>query len=299
MQLPCDEFLWNADKASDWIKGFEGQQEYDGFLQTLKIFLDCRRQPPALSPLCCTLVLHGLISIGLDLQERSSSDGSSQAETAAKQDKLLQGFEVWRRQFVQLGQILVEPWYERIMAMYHIGYIVLHTSIHNLLAVAGDRRLSARNVNDYYRVKQEMQQWASLPSAQIATWHSLRILLPYLSRPQVYSQELYVTWCTYVATLVCWAYGHLSPPPLDANGLPEVTEEEDFMWDPYPDMRMYLEQMDTATWQRLGQVRLYKSKTGGLLSVVSSAMESTRWGLVKESHEILKRLHPTRSARGV
>ena len=223
--------------------------------------------------------------------------------------------------------------------MYHMAHIALHTNRQDLLVAAGDRRFYRRNnSNDFYRARRELQQWASMPSAQLATWHAVQILLRYLSSSQGYHQDLYVSWSTYVATLVCFTYGNTSPlsisPSPDNNsinnannsngnnnnmvvvgggggggrggqggqgqGQSDPSAEEDsqeglgpvpVVWDLEQDMRAYLQVMNTDSWESLGRVRrAQKRRTQGLLAVVRNNMKLTRWGLVQEGLEILKRL---------
>lgn len=63
------------------------------------------------------------------------------------------------------------------------------------------------------------------------------------------------------------------------------------VWDLEQDMRAYLQVMNTDSWESLGRVRrAQKRRTQGLLAVVRNNMKLTRWGLVQEGLEILKRL---------
>ncbi|KAA8905378.1 hypothetical protein FN846DRAFT_10590 [Sphaerosporella brunnea] len=290
LQLPCEEFLWHASTPSEWIERLGGAQEGQGFLETIRIFLDVRREPPALIPLSMMLILHGLVTVGLDLQRRASPMAVDASDLAVKQESLERGLESWRSQFDELmPQVLVQSWYQKGVLMYHMSNIALHTNRTNLLAATGDRRFFRRNSNDFYMAKQELRQWMSSPSAQLATWHSVQILLSYLGTSQVYNQDLYVSWSTYIATLVCWAYGQS-----------EAAESEDPVWDLEQDMRLYLQQMSTETWENLGHVRRqYKGRTAGLIAVVRDTMKLTRWGSVQEGLEILNRLGVQRGIKSV
>jgi hypothetical protein len=290
LQLPCEEFIWHASTPREWIERLGGAEEGQGFLENIKIFLDIRRAPPALTPISLVLVLHGLVAVGLDLQRRSSPITTDANDSAAKQARVARGLQIWRDKFNELmPQILVPSWYQKGLLMYHMSNIALHTDRANLFAAAGDRRFFRRNSNAFYMAEQELQQWISGRSAQLATWHSVQILLRYLNTPQVYQQDLYVTWSTYVATLICWAFGQS-----------EVVEQEDPVWNLEQDMRTYLQQMNTDTWENLGHVRRqYRRRTAGLLAVVRDTMNLTRWGSVQEGLEILKRLGVPRGMKSV
>ncbi|KAL0634638.1 hypothetical protein Q9L58_006431 [Maublancomyces gigas] len=300
VHLPCEEFLWNADSSHEWVGYLDGQMEHSYFLETLRIFLDPKRQLPVLSPLSSMFVLHGLISVGFDLHRRSSPIGPSPEETSAKQARLLRAYEKWATYYdINVSPHLSQVCNNQNMVMYHSAYITLHTNIHNLITIAGDSRIFKRNSerSDYYRAKMELQQWAGSPAAQLATWHAVQILVRSLSRTQLYLDHFHVPWSMYVATLVCWVYGQLSSPTAAGpGGVPQISEEE-VIWDAHQDMRVYLQQMSTDSWEDLTHARGQR-RTNGLLTVVRSTMEGFRWGLIQESVEVLKRLNPSRTVKG-
>jgi len=291
LQLPCDEYLWSANSPSEWLERIDSAQLGQGFLDTLKIFLDGRREPPALTPFSLVLVLHGLIAVGLDLQRRTSPVSADADESATKQARISHGLEIWRGQFeVLMPQVLLQAWYQKALLMFHMSHISLHTNRQVLLAAAGDRRFFRRNSDDFYRAKHELHQWLALPSAQLATWHAVQILLRYLSSAQTYQQDLYVTWSTYLAALICWAHGQSEVSDQQQQ------QDESVLWELEQDMRIYLQQMNTDTWEDLRHVRRqYKTRTKGLLAVVGDTMKMTKWGLVQEGLEVLKRLRDQKS----
>ena len=294
LHLPCEEYLWNAETPAEWYDGLDGLPESLGFLDTLKIFFDCRRQPPALAPFNAVLILYGLVAVGLDLQK---SAPPSVDDMTSKQGKLSRAFEIWRGQYETLmPQVLTQQLYQRVVLIYHMAHIALHTNQRDVLAVAGDRRLSKSDPDDFYRAKQEVQQWVNLPSAQIAAWHAVQILLRYLSSPHDHRDDFYSCWSSYIAALICWAYGHLSPPNLGPGGVMEVEDEP--YWDLQQEMRIYLQQMNTETWESLAHVRRHKRRTGGLLAVLGDSLKLARWGLLQDSLAILKGLGLARTVKG-
>lgn len=290
-QLPCEEFLWNADTPGEWLGKLEGLQEGLGFQETVKIFLDGRQEPPPLSPLNMALVLHGLISIGLDLQQRRSSPiGANPDDTASRQARLSRGFQIWRGNFESLmEQVLAPAINQKVLLMYHMAHIALHSNRQDLFTAAGDRRFFRRGSNDIYRAKQEVQEWAHLPSAQLATWHAVQILLSFFrSGAQICHQDFYASWSTYVATLMCWAYGQLSGSPLAGVDSEDVGERG---WDLEREMGIYLQQMNTNSWEQLAHIRQQdRRRTNGLLVMVRDAFELARWGVIQEGMEVLGRL---------
>lgn len=299
VHLPCEEFLWNADSSHEWVGYLDGQMEHSCFLETLRIFLDPKRQLPVLSPLSSMFVLHGLISVGFDLHRRSSPIGPSPEESSAKQARLLGAYEKWATYYdINVSPHLSQVCNNQNMVMYHSAYISLHTNIHNLITIAGDSRIFKRNSErtDYYRAKMDLQQWAGSAAAQLATWHAVQILVRSLSRTQLYLDHFHVPWSLYVATLVCWVYGQLSSSTVGPGGIPQISDDE-VIWDAHQDMRVYLQQMSTDSWEDLAHARGQR-RTNGLLTVVRNTMEGFRWGLIQESVEVLKRLSPSRSAKG-
>lgn len=273
--------------------------EHSSFLETLRIFLDPKRQLPVLSPLSSMFVLHGLISVGFDLHRRSSPIGPSPEETAAKQARLLRAYEKWATYYdINVSPHLSQVCNNQNMVMYHSAYISLHTNIHNLIITAGDGRIFKRNSerDEYQRAKFEIQQWANSAAAQLATWHAVQILVRSLSRSQLCLEHFHVPWSMYVATLVCWVYGQFSSSAI-GGGVSQAPDDE-VIWDAHQDMSHYLRQMSTENWEDLAHVRGQR-RTAGLLVVVRSTMEGIRWGLIQESVEVLKRLSASRTVKGV
>lgn len=297
-QLPCEEFLWNSETSADWAGFIQGQPEYPGFLEMLKMFLDPRKQLPAMTPLNSVFILLGLISVGFDLYRRSSPVAPSPEDTAQKQTKLLRAFETWRRHFESImSQSIVQHWYHKMMLIYHAAYISLHTNLRSLLSVSSDYRFLRRNSNtstDMYQAKRELQQWAVTPQARLATWHAVKILIICLDRSQIFEELLY-PWAMYISTLCCWAYGHFSPSTVGPAVMPG---EDEAMWDAHEDVRQYLQQMNTESWEGVLHVGAPRRRTSGLLSVVRGAMDGSRLGLIRESIEVLKRLTVSRSVKG-
>ncbi|RPB17168.1 hypothetical protein P167DRAFT_531429 [Morchella conica CCBAS932] len=293
--LPCEEFLWNANTSQEWVGYLDGQMETLSFLETLRIFLDPKRQLPVLSPLSSMFILHGLISVGFDLHRRSSPIGPSPEETAAKQSQLLRAYEKWATYYnINVSPHLSQITSDQNMVMYHSAYISLHTNIHNLITTAGDSRIFKRTSerDEHQGAKFEIQQWANTAAAKLATWHAVKILVRSLGRPQLYLEHFHVPWSMYVATLVCWAYGQFSS---SAIGPGVQASEDEVIWDAHQDISHYLRQMNTDNWEDLVHVR-GQTRTAGLLTVVQGSMEGIRWGLIQESVEVLKRLNAPRKS---
>ena len=303
-KLPCAEFLWSASTSQKWADSLDGQLDYPSVHEMLKMFLDSRWNPPLLPPLSSILLLNGLISIGLDLQRMSATtislhiEDHSPRKLQAKLQCILHGLETWRKQFDNgAGSVLIQPWYHRARIMYHMAYIQLNTNIHYILDCVGDTRfMEAGNSKDpapFPMIKQELQQWVKVSASDLSTWHAVQILILYLGGPQLHEQDIYVSWCTYLATLVCWVYGELAPSVYQNaqdQGLWEVEPEDS--------LKAYLDTMNTGTSAGLAQLSYKKqalrSRTAGLLVVVSNVLEVNRWKRIKDGVEVLRTLQAAR-----
>lgn len=74
--------------------------------------------------------------------------------------------------------------------------------------------------------------------------------------------------------------------------------EDEPYWDLQQEMRIYLQQMNTETWEGLAHVRRHKRRTGGLLAVLGDSLKLARWGLLQDSLAILKGLGLARTVKG-
>lgn len=309
VHLPCNGHIWALDTHTEWNNGLDGQPESISYLEALRSYINPRREPQALTPFSASLILYGLIALGLDLQRLQPPGfmvAPSPSDITSKRDKLLRGLELWRRQFdTLLGSILVEPWYHKVLSTYHMGIVVLHTPLKYLLASAGDFRLT-RDTSDeiVYRAKQELQMWIASPNySQLATWHAGQILMRYMDRSELYHHELFHSWLAYVATLVCWAYGQMLPrvPPglgqdhHHHNHHQQQQQDSIMLWElqqaPHEAASLWLQRMGPPRWQDLIHVNSeYCRRTEAVLMVFGEVLGGSRWRLVKDGGEVLKRI---------
>lgn len=316
VHLPCNGCIWALDSPEDWHNGLDTQSESISYLEALRSYNDPRRQPQVLTPFSASLILYGLISLGLDLQRRNAPGlmaAPLPSDLTSKRDKLLRGLEVWRQQFEGLlSPILVEPWYHKVLSTYHMGIIVLHTPLKYLLASAGDFRLTQdmnQHISDeiVYRANQEMQMWISNPEySQLAVWNAVQILIRYLERSNIYHYEQLHSWFAYVAALVCWAYGQFGQNhQIHHHSYQQQQQPDDTIMmlelqqNPHNATRFWLQRMDTPKWQDLVHVsHRYCRRTEAILMVLGDILGGSRWGLVKEGGDVLKRLAMSSSHGG-
>ncbi|KAF8471156.1 fungal-specific transcription factor domain-containing protein [Kalaharituber pfeilii] len=293
-----EEVLWDADCASDWLNSVDTQADQPTFLGVLRIFFDQKKQIPHISPLASLFILHGLISVSLDLKR------SKQRNTVAgieKQARLLQAYEKWRQHYEKTVAIhLRSPCHNKIMVMYHMAFVTMHTNLHLLYTVAGDTRLFSRSTEriDYYHAKNELDQWANSPTGQLATWHAIQIIVRMRSEAALVREQLHMPWMQYIALLMCWVYGSLSKSPL--AGQPD-DGSTDYFWDAsvaQQDIQAYLQQMNTRTWQELAHARNFRG-TAGLIAVVKQSWDALglRWGLLDQAAEVLRNVVSSRNLK--
>lgn len=103
-------------------------------------------------------------------------------------------------------------------------YLALHhTPLHDLLAIAGDTWIFGQKVTPpsaFHDAQLRLKTWSSSVSAAQATHHACRILSLELCRSCSHERNYYEDglgfmsryWSLYIATLICWAFGHRYQP---------------------------------------------------------------------------------------
>jgi len=286
-----EEVLWDSDCASDWLTRVDTQADQPTFLGVLRIFFDQKKQIPHISPLASVFILHGLISVSLDLKR------SKQCHTDAgieKQARLLQAYERWRQHYEKTVAIhLRSACHNKIMVMYHMAFVTMHTNLHHLYVLAGDTRQFSRSTEriDYYHAKSKLTQWANSPTGQLATWHAIQIIVRMLGEPAMVREQVHMPFMQYIALLVCWVYGSLSSSPLAGH---VDNNSADLLWDPQAaqaEMQAYLQQMNTRTWQELAHARSF-GRTAGVMALVKNSWDAMglRWGVLDQAGEVIRNI---------
>ncbi|KAI5788909.1 hypothetical protein DFH27DRAFT_214434 [Peziza echinospora] len=309
-----EEVLWDSNCASDWITCVDTEAEVPTFLGVLRYFFDEKKPLPHLSPLASVFILHGLISIALDLKKNRLRNPEGAIE---RHGRILQAFERWRQQYEKTVAIhLRSPCHNKIMVMYHMAFVAMHTDIRTLLIVAGETRVFTRDSNnntsphqqqqqqriEFYHAKNEMTAWANSPNGQLATWHAVQILLRLLGEPALVREQVHLPWMQYLSLLICWAYGNLLTNHLAPQGIIDDNGNNNMlMWNSQAaqqDMQAYIEQMNKRSWQELTNARGVR-RTTGLIMTVKENWEGIHWGLLQQSSEILRTLAARNSKVGI
>jgi hypothetical protein len=94
-------------------------------------------------------------------------------------------------------------------------YIAIsYTPLYDLLAVAGDTWVFGHKATPppaFHTSQAQIGSWSSSLAAAYATHHACKILSLALSQPEGTSRFLSDYWGLYVASLICWAFGHSYP----------------------------------------------------------------------------------------
>lgn len=210
--------------------------------------------------------------------------------------------------------------------LYHLGHIAIQVDMPDLCILAGAKVLLGRVItkSDYERVHNKMKAWVVTASARHAVHYSIRYLKLTLFDPELRQSSessrrpssqlwdaqfrgnviapdvvLIRPWVMYFSALVLWAYGYLLDGPLYPfpeniykprvleSSIPQQTSKQ--VREMEHDAKTYLHSMGRfAHPNGLQNVPNGRNKVAGLLGVVLTALESSRWELL---HEARSRLH--------
>jgi hypothetical protein len=325
LPLPCDEALWNATNSAE-VGRIEASLQSNGvkpisFLEGLKRTLNGLEVRT--NSFGRTILMAGLLSVSWHMNQRDlqvNSLGVSQA--LGGRDKwrgsLTRAFDSWRDDFDKSMKRVSEntpgPYgyqekqeeslvFQGRTALHHLAHMAMHVDIVDCQIFARAKRLLGRTIGsqDLNSAQRRMKDhWAPSAKARDATWYALeflqKVLLPEKSNPDFansyedpkleYSARddplLNRPWVLYFAALIVWSYGYALEGPC-TTPIPATTDLDAQI----RDMRSYL--------RALGSFRSpedLKNKTGfngcgGLLMVLRTTFEKTRWELLHEAALLL------------
>ncbi|KAH6674073.1 hypothetical protein B0J14DRAFT_653390 [Halenospora varia] len=188
---PCPESLWNARTAIEW-QTLQSEHVYEQ--RPFNLDLDLSQQPLLESPFSQTLLICSLTTQFPTRQEPIYSNHFNPRLLASGLGNLTAHFPT---------NLLAQTY----LALYH-------TPLLDLLAIAGDTWIFSQKVTPPAKFRdalRRLKSWSTSPAAAQATIHSCHILSLRLSRLYEDSHQpdfLSDYWSLYVATLICWAFGH-------------------------------------------------------------------------------------------
>jgi hypothetical protein len=323
LPLPCDEALWNATNSTE-VGRIEANLHANGvkpisFLEGLKRTLN--GQEVRTNSFGRTILMAGLLSVSWHMNQRDlqvNSLGVSQA--LGGRDKwrgsLTRAFDLWKTDFdrslilhqdsIPTPYIYSEKKEENAIfqgrtVLHHLAHMAMHVDIVDCQIFARAKRLLGRTIGtqDLNSAQRRMKDnWAPTAKARDATWYALRflctVLLPeesshtarFEDAPFTYAARddilLNRPWVLYFAALIVWCYAFALEGP-SATPVPQTYEFDDQV----RDMRAYLRRFGgVGSPDDLKALRGFNGCTG-MLMVLQSVFEKTRWELLHEAALLL------------
>jgi hypothetical protein len=325
LPLPCDESLWNATNSAE-VGRIEANLHANGvkpisFLEGLKRTLN--GQEVRTNSFGRTILMAGLLSVSWHMNQRDLQVNSLGVSHAlGGRDKwrgsLTRAFDLWKTDFdrslarqtetTPTPYIYSERKHEGIVfqsrtVLHHLAHMAMHVDIVDCQIFARAKRLLGRTigVQDLNSAQRRMKDnWAPTAKARDAAWYALRflctVLLPEESTSGIHSnlsdshfdysarddELLNRPWVMYFAALIVWCYGFAMEGPTTTPAPAADDFEAQVL-----DMRRYL--------RRLGSVRTPEdlktirgvNECGGMLLVLRTVFEKTRWELLHEAALLL------------
>lgn len=326
LPLPCDEALWSANNSAE-VGRIESSLLAKGvkpisFLEGLKKTLN--GQNVRTNSFGRTILMAGLLSVSWHMNSRDlqvHSIGISQAVLGRDKWKgtLTRAFDLWKQDYDRSLAPSSDPTpgpyistnhtddnvvFQSRIVLHHLAHMAMHVDIVDCQMFAQAKRLLGRAIGsqDLSRKQRQMKDnWAPTARARDATWYALQflctVLLPegvvnpnmqghIMDPPFMYSARddplLNRPWVLYCAALIVWSYGFALEGPTRAP----VPSSYDFD-DQVRDMRAYLRRLGGV--EKPDDLQMLNGFNGctGMLMVLRSVFEKTRWELLHEASNLL------------
>ncbi|KAJ8098278.1 fungal-specific transcription factor domain-containing protein [Lipomyces tetrasporus] len=323
LSLPCDEDAWDAIPGN---RNHALRTPTMPFLKALKKLLN--QQSVATGRFGSVVLLCGLMSLSyqmeqLDLQISSLGWG---AFRDTWRTTLAPALDFWKadydRRFPRINVMSASPGdsthLQRVVPpMWHMAHVAMRVSIYDLQIFCGVHRVLGRPTRhqDYLASKRRMSDWAISERAREATLHAVQSIyeafvigdLGSYYRAEGYSagEDTFVHRAIILnhCAQVVWAYGFCLEGP-ESSALNERDSmvgstgrsvdddfEDDEEWvkiAPAEDGRVFLERLQRAKTGRELEAMEGKNHTVGLLRMVTDALKSSKWQLMKEFSDVLR-----------
>lgn len=326
LPLPCDEALWSATNSAE-VARIEASLHANGvkpisFIEGLKRTLN--GQEVRTNSFGRTILMAGLLSVSWHMHQRDvqvSTLGVFHALGGRDRwrGSLTKAFDFWKHDFdrsLARSSEVPGPYvysrdkdenivFESRTVLHHLAHMAMHVDIINCQIFARAKRLLGRSIGnqDFNTAQRQMKDaWAPTAKARDATYYALQFLritlLPEGTEPRTSQQYghtdppfeysarddvlLNRPWVMYFAALIVWSYAFALEGPTSAPtpGLYNFEEQ-------VGDMRDYLRKMaNVHTPEDLKHMHGFNGCTG-LLMVLRSVFEKTRWELLHEAALLL------------
>ncbi|KAK9430330.1 fungal-specific transcription factor domain-containing protein [Lipomyces doorenjongii] len=323
LSLPCDEDVWDAIPGD---RNHVLRTPTMPFLKALKKLLN--QQSVATGRFGSVVLLCGLMSLSyqmeqLDLQISSLGWG---AFRDTWRTTLAPALDFWKadydRRFPRINVMSASPGdnthLQRVVPpMWHMAHVAMRVSIYDLQIFCGIHRVLGRPTRhqDYLASKRRISDWAISERAPDAALHAVESIyeafvigdLGSYYRAEGYSagEDTFVHRASILShcAQVVWAYGFCLEGPessvlseRDKNTLStgrsaddELEDEEEYAKIvPVEDGRVFLERLHRAKTGRELESMEGKNHTVGLLRMVSDALKSSKWQMMKEFTDVLR-----------
>jgi len=325
LPLPCDEALWNATNSAE-VGRIEASLQSNGvkpisFLEGLKRTLNASEVRT--NSFGRTILMAGLLSVSWHMNQRDLQVNSLGVSHAlGGRDKwrgsLTRAFDSWRNDFdksmSRVNDNTPGPYgyqekqeesliFQGRTALHHLAHMAMHVDIVDCQIFARAKRLLGRTIGaqDLNSAQRRMKDhWAPSAKARDATWYALkflqRVLLPENTSPNLhggyedpkfgYSARddplLNRPWVLYFAALIVWSYGYALEGPSTAP-LPAPLDFDAQV----RDMRTYLRTLGSFDSPEELKHKTGFNGCGGMLMVLRTTFEKTRWELLHEAALLL------------
>ncbi|PQE15385.1 C2H2 finger domain-containing protein [Rutstroemia sp. NJR-2017a BVV2] len=319
LPLPCDEALWTATSSAE-VGRLEASLQADGvkpisFLEGLKRTLN--GQEVRTNSFGRTILMSGLLSVSWHMNQRDLQINSlGVSHVLGGRDKwrgsLTRAFDYWMvacdesetdaasAPYTYIGKE-TNVFKESRTVLHHLAHMAMHVDIVDCQIFARAKRLLGRTIGtqDLNNAQRRMKDiWAPSAKARDATFYAVKFLRNILlpeghGRAQVYEDAkfdysarddviLNRPWVMYFAALIVWCYGFALEGPTTAP-VPSIHSFDDQV----RDMRVYLRRLGSVTTPE--QLKNFHGLNGctGMLMVLRTVFEKTRWELLHEAALLL------------
>ncbi|RDW92131.1 C2h2 finger-containing protein [Coleophoma crateriformis] len=326
LPLPCDESLWSATNSAE-VARIEAGLHANGvkpvsFIEGLKRTLN--GQEVRTNSFGRTILMAGLLSVSWHMHQRDvqvSTLGVSQALGGRDRWRgtLTKAFDLWKQDFdrsLARTSDIHGPYaysrdkdenvvFESRTVLHHLAHMAMHVDIINCQIFARATRVLGRTIGsqDLSTAQRHMKDvWAPTAKARDATYYALQFLritlLPEGTEPQKARQYDHIDppfeysaredvllnrpWVMYFAALIVWSYAFALEGPTTAPTPGPYDFDAQVR-----DMRHYLRNMaNVHSPEDLKHMHGFNGCTG-LLMVLRSVFEKTRWELLHEAALLL------------
>jgi hypothetical protein len=321
--LPCDEELWSATSGVE-VRRLETSLEAKGakpipFVEGLQRTINGHEVRT--NSFGRTILMAGVLNIcwhlkNRELQMSTLSSSHVFGERSKWRGPLTRAFDHWKQDFDRslAGRIGSSPSpynytrpednvvFESKTVLHHLAHMAMYVDIVDCQKFAGASRVLGRPIRAHDRSKVQLRmrdQWARTEGARDATYYAIRFLSAVLmsdrsmhrlsygdaTQPYEYSARDDVLfnrpWVLYSAALILWSYGFALEGPV--SQLPPLgTHDEQLR-----DMRSFLKDLSSIRSTSDLKVRKGLNRCSGLLMVLRSTFQKTRWQLLEEAAKLL------------